>query len=399
MRAYPPKQEARGTTTVPRPKAGHLRGRGRTMFGVLLVFVSSVQADYAAIRGAVRRAIEILHMRPLMAELVGARPESPQRALLDPVAEADVLVLIIGAHYSGPTEDEFNEARRLGRPIVVLKQSVELESEQQAFLGRVAAGWVGGRMWAEFDGEHDVLEVAVEALSHLGQDRRRTELGPPAQERAAALAAGERRHGYAGHRSSARVALVPLVSSPLLDALSLVDELGESVATLARNARLAPHSVGINSQVRGEGVTLCRAEGGYSGEAAFVTVGADGSIAAEVDVGGDSMMGGTRVDSALLGRGIEDVGLFALAVWNAIDRREEVQQVAVAVAILDAQHKVFDLAPDATSYSMGMQTPATVVVPEPPAVVRRGEVAGAELAQRLVAEARRVFTDAGAAAR
>lgn len=369
------------------------------MVGVLTVFISSVQHEYGTIRAAVRRAIEILHMRPLMAELVGARPESPQRGLLDLVAEADVLVLIIGSRYSGPTEDEFNEARRLGRPIVVLKQRVELEPEQQEFLDRVAGGWVGGRMWAEFDDERDVLEVAVEALSHLGQDRRRAELGPPAQERAAALAAGERRHGYAGHRSSARVALVPLVSSPLLDALGLVDELGDSIATLARSARLVPHSVGIDAQVRREGVTLRRTDGGYVGESGFVTVGADGSITAEIDVGGDSTMAGTRVDSALLARGVADVGSFALAVWNAIDRREEVQQVAVAAAILDAQHKVFDLAPDATSYSMGMQTPATVLVPEPPAVVRRAEVVGAELAERLVAEARRVFADAGAAAR
>jgi Domain of unknown function (DUF4062) len=141
------------------------------MVDMFSVFVSSVQQDYAAIRGAVRRAIEILHMRPLMAELVGARPESPQRALLDLVAEADVLLLIIGARYSKPTEDEFDEARRLGRPIVVLKQRVELEPEQQAFLDRVAAGWVGGRMWAEFDDERDVLEVAVEALSSLAVDR------------------------------------------------------------------------------------------------------------------------------------------------------------------------------------------------------------------------------------
>src|SRR5437868_12413365 len=107
-----------------------------TMPGVLSVFVSSVLRDYGAVRGAVRRAIEILHMRPLMAELVGARPESPQRALLDLVAEAEVVVLIVGAHYSAPTEDEFNEARRLGRPIVVLRQRVELDPDQHAFLER-----------------------------------------------------------------------------------------------------------------------------------------------------------------------------------------------------------------------------------------------------------------------
>jgi Domain of unknown function (DUF4062) len=369
------------------------------MVGVLSVFVSSVQSDYGAIRGAVRRAIEILHMRPLMAELVGARPESSQRALLDLVAEADVFVLIAGARYSAPTEDEFNEAQRLGRPIVVLKQRVVLESEQQAFVDRVAAGWVGGRMWAEFDDEHDILEVAVEALSNLGQDRRRSELGPAAQQRAADLAVGERRQGYYGHRSSARVALVPLVAGPILEVLALDDELGDTVSTLARNARLIPHSLGINSTVRRNGVSLTRADSGYVGEGGFITVGADGTIVAEIDVGGDSQMAGTRVDSGLLAGGIRNTGAFGLAVWETIDRREEVQQSAIAVAILDAQHKVFDLAPNATSYTMGMQTPPTVVIPEPPAIVRRGEITSEELINRLVAEARRVFADAGALAR
>src|SRR4051812_46466707 len=112
------------------------------MVGVLTVFLSSVQRDYGAIRRAVQRAIEILHMRPLVAELVGARPESPQRALLDLVAEADLLLLIIGAHYSRPTEDEVSEARRLGRPIVVLKQRVDLDSDQQAFLDRTSRVFV-----------------------------------------------------------------------------------------------------------------------------------------------------------------------------------------------------------------------------------------------------------------
>jgi hypothetical protein len=374
-------------------------GRGDpTMVGVLSVFVSSIQRDYAAIRGAVRRALEILHMRPLMAELVGARAESPQRAMLDLVAEADVLVLIVGAHYSAPTEDEFNEARRLGRPVVVLKQRVELDPDQQAFLERVAAGWVGGRMWAEFDDEHDVLEVAVEALSNLGQDRRRSELGSAAQQRAAQLVVGERRQGYVGHRSTARVALVPLVASPILDALTLDDALGDTAATLARSARLIPHSVGVNSTVSREGVSLTRADSGYGGDAGFITVGTDGAIVAEIDVGGEGQMAGTRVDSALLAGGIQNAGSFALAAWNAIDSREAIQQLAVAVAILDAQHKVFDAAPDATSYTMGMRTPPTVVVPDPPAVVRRGEAASDQLARRLVAEARRVFADAGAAA-
>lgn len=369
------------------------------MVGVQSVFVSSVQRDYGAIRAAVRHAIEILHMRALMAELVGARPESPQRALLDLVAEADVLLLIIGARYSNPTEDEFNEANRLGRPILVLKQNVELEPEQEAFVERVAGGWVGGRHWATFDDENDVVTVAVEALSALTAGQRRAELAPAAQERAGTLATGERRHGFSGHRSSARVALVPLVATPLLDALALDEALGETVADLARGARLVPHSVGIAAKVSREGVSLERAGSGYVGEAGFITVGADGAIVCEVDVGGDGQLAGTRVDSELLARGIQNVGTFALGVWKRIDQREEVQQVAVAIAILDAQHKVFDLPPDARSYSMAMNMPATVVVPEPPVLVRRAEVGGEQLATRLVAEVRRVFADAGAIAR
>jgi hypothetical protein len=101
----------------------------------------------------------------------------------------------------------------------------------------------------------------------------------------------------------------------------------------------------------------------------------------------------------LLASGIQNVGAFALGVWERIDQREEVQQLAVAVAILDAQHKVFDLAPDARSYSMGMSMPSTVAVPEPPVLVRRAEVSGEQLGKQLVAELRRRFADAGAIAR
>jgi hypothetical protein len=46
-----------------------------------------------------------------------------------------------------------------------------------------------------------------------------------------------------------------------------------------------------------------------------------------------------------------------------------------------------------------MSLPNLVVVPEPPIVVRRGEVAGDELARRVVAEVRQIYADAGAIAR
>jgi hypothetical protein len=251
-------------------------------------------------------------------------------------------------------------------------------------------------MWAEFDDEHDVLEVAVEALSNFAQDHRGSELGPAAHQRASELAVGEQRQGYYGGGSKARVAFVPLVARPILDALSLDDELGDTVATLARNAHLIPHSVGVNPRVSGDGVSLALAQSGYVNQGGFITVSTDAAVVAEIDIGGEGQMAGSRVDSTLLTHGISNVGEFALAVWDAIDRREEVQQVATAVAIPNAQQKIFDLPPNATSYSMGMQMPTTVCVPASSMIVRRGEVASSELARRLVAEARRIFSDAGA---
>jgi hypothetical protein len=67
-----------------------------------------------------------------------------------------------------------------------------------------------------------------------------------------------------------------------------------------------------------------RAQSGYVNQSGLITVGTDASVVAEIDVGGEGQMAGMRVDSALLIRGISSVGEFALAVWEAIDRREEV---------------------------------------------------------------------------
>ncbi len=73
------------------------------------------------------------------------------------------------------------------------------------------------------------------------------------------------------------------------------------------------------------------------------------------------------------------------------------QQVAVAVAIPESQHKVFGASTGKNSLSMGWGVPQIVSVPKPPVIVRRSEVATDELARRLVAEVKRVFADAGAA--
>lgn len=363
------------------------------------VFISSVQEGFERVRTAARRAVENLGFRPLMAELAGARPESPKTALLSLVRDADAFLLILGPRYSRPTEDEFDEARRLARPIFVLKQNVEFEPTQVEFLEQVAAGWEGGRLWDTFTDEHDIDDAVVRALS--GQLRRTTRaqnLAPAAQARAAELAGDVERRRVGGGGSIARIAFVPLGGAVILDAVALEEaDLADAIADLARGARLIPHAVGIEPVVSRAGVNLQRAgSGGYVGQPGPIAVAADGAVVVEVDVGGSDHWGSSRVDPERLTEGIRRAGGFALRVWERVDRRDDVSQVAAAVAIPDAQHKVFGPSTSSSSISMGSSLPALVVVPEPAAVVRRADVAAEDLVRRLAAELRRVFADAGA---
>jgi hypothetical protein len=362
---------------------------------MLEVFVSSIQRDYSDVRESARRAIESLDMRPLMAELAGAHAESPQRALLDLVGRADVFLLLVGPRYSSPTEDEFNEANRLGKPILVLRQNGELEPEQQAFLERVAAGWSGGRLWGAFGGAGDVVALAtVKALTNV-QGKERADLAPAAHDRAHALAAAP---SGSGHGSVARIAFAPLLSRPLLDALALDRAgLGDEVATLVRGHALVAQSVGIRAEVTGTGISV-QPVGPYANAPSVAFVGADGVILGVVDVGGGDQFGSSRVDPDRLRSAITSVGAFALESWAMIDEREEVQQAAVALVIPDAQHKVFGTPTNPNSLSMGWGLPQTVAVPNTPFVLRRAEVAGDKLAARLVAEVKRVFADSRALA-
>ncbi|MFN2469720.1 MAG: DUF4062 domain-containing protein [Gaiellaceae bacterium] len=364
------------------------------------VFISSVQEGFERVREAARRAVDNLGLRPLMAELAGAWPESPKSALLSLVRDADALLLILGPRYSRPTEEEVDEARRLGKPIFVLKQDVAFEPAQEEFLDRVAAGWERGRVWDTFTDESDVDDAVVRALSgQLRRAARAEDVAPAAQARAAGLASGEdggERYGAGG--SIARVAFVPLGGAVLLDAVALEEgDLGDTIADFARTARLVPHNVAITPVVSRAGVNLERADTrGYVGQPVLVVVGADGAVVVEVDVGRSDHWTSSRVDPDGLADGIRRAGRFALQVWERIDRRDEVHQVAAAVGIPDAHHKVFGPSTHSGSISMGSSMPARVVAPEPAAVVRRAEVASDDLVRRLVAEVRRVFVDAGA---
>jgi Domain of unknown function (DUF4062) len=376
------------------------------MFRMPSVFISSVQAGFEDVRAAARRGIESLGYQPVMAETSGASADSPQRALLDRVAAADIFLLLVGPRYGtrqasgfSATEDEFNEARRLGKPILVLRQDVELESEQEEFLRRATGGWEQGKLYDSFQDASDVGLKVVQALTNLRDQGDRAALEPEAQRIALELANAGQRGGYGHGGPLVRVVLVPLLGHGFIDAVALDDrELPEEIAGDARSARLVPQSESIRSSVSAAGFSF--AVGGEHGSGLTLSVGRKGEIVAEARVGGEGDFGFSLVVPERIRAAVEAAAAFAESVWQRIDQRGEVQAVAVTLAVPDAQMKNWGAGQRGNSMSFAgtFRMPEIVVAPQPPLVVRRQDLGRPETVERLLAELRRVFADAGALA-
>jgi len=85
-------------------------------------------------------------------------------------------------------------------------------------------------------------------------------------------------------------------------------------------------------------------------------------------------------------------------VWQRIDSRGEVQEVAVALATPEAQHKTWGRGRGGNTISMGgmFSLPEIAIAPQPAPVIRRPDLAREETVRGLLAEMRRLFVDAGA---
>lgn len=361
------------------------------------VFISSVVRGFEEVRQQAAEGVERLGMHPVRSERLAASSDSPRRALLDQIAAADIYLLLIGERYGdaepSPTEEEYEEAVRLHKPILVLVQEGPRDPEQKEFLSRVRGSWGDGALSGTFSGAEDVATAVAAALGR--QQAGIIEDAPAAQEKAQELAHGSDRSGGSGGVAG-RVALVPLRQTTLLDPEGLdAPGLGDDLATTLRGTGLVPQRIGLDAQVSGAGVQLrgTDADSWVTPEATVLTSGAVvvvGSVAVE-----DAPLGFSLVDPERLENFICQSGRFAKATWDQIDRQGEVSQVAVAVAIPEASYKGFGRG-SGSSMTMSMSLPSVVVAPEPAEIVPRGQLDGDRLAQRIVAAIRRVFDDAGA---
>lgn len=193
---------------------------------------------------------------------------------------------------------------------------------------------------------------------------------------------------------------MPLADLPLLDEITLDDSsLPDRLSELARSSRLVSQASAIDQEVRRSGIRLEAGRERRSREG-FLFIGDKGEILVEGSVAGeDPHFGSSRIDperlTELIGRAAE----FASNVWELLDSRGQVTQLAVAVGIPEASMKIYGRPREPTnSMSLGgaMSLPKVVITPQPAIIVRRVDVGSEELHKRLVASVRRVFADASA---
>jgi predicted ATPase len=112
----------------------------------LRVFVSSTLAELADERAAVARAIEALHLTPVMFEL-GARPHPPQELYRAYLAQSDIFIGLYWQRYGwvGPgmdisgLEDEFRLSGSLPRLIYLKTPAPDLEPRLAAMIAQLQA--------------------------------------------------------------------------------------------------------------------------------------------------------------------------------------------------------------------------------------------------------------------
>ena len=127
------------------------------------VFISSVVQGFEDYRRAAREAVLLLRQEPVMAEDFEARSMSPQLACLEGVRSSDIYMGLFGRKYSAPTKEEFSEAQRLEKEILVLIKEGSRDPEQEEFL-RSVEDWQSGYFRNTFADAQDLRDKVIAAL-------------------------------------------------------------------------------------------------------------------------------------------------------------------------------------------------------------------------------------------
>lgn len=160
-------------------------------------FISSVIRGFEQYRAAAREAVEQLRYEALLAESRPASESSPQRACLEDVRAADVVIVLLGARYGAKqasglsaTHEEYREARDRCAVLAFVQGGVQPEPDQASFIKEVQS-WAGGKLTATFTTPAELNRQVLQAVhEHAVRAERVTPDEDSLRARALALLPG-----------------------------------------------------------------------------------------------------------------------------------------------------------------------------------------------------------------
>jgi hypothetical protein len=169
----------------------------------LIVFISGTMRDLKQERAIVAEAVAGLRYQAMRAETLGAVDRSSREACLEMARQCEIYVGLYGDRYGwipdgdtcSITEQEYNEARRLGKPMLIYVKGDAWEpgreEAQQAFLDRVLefdSGYFACLHFTELADlreavQRDLLRLVTEIVRQRGRAAIPMPLRPPAPPR------------------------------------------------------------------------------------------------------------------------------------------------------------------------------------------------------------------------
>lgn len=141
-------------------------------------FISSVSSGFEDVRGHVGRGVESIGIEAVMFENRPAADAPSRETLFEHIAKSDVFLLVLGSRYGerlesgmSATEEEFQEAERLGKPVLVLLLAGDRDPEQQQFVRRVRGSWTVGHFVPQFQEPDEAGYAAIRALRWLRESQ------------------------------------------------------------------------------------------------------------------------------------------------------------------------------------------------------------------------------------
>ena len=144
---------------------------------VVEFFISSVIVGYEEYRDAAKRAVECLGRRARRIEDDPslASPPGPRRACLEKVQACDAVVLLLGERYGdiqegsgkSATHEEWDEARRIGKPVLAFVEDIAQREEAQERFVEEVSNWEDGCKRASYRSPDDVFIGALRALAEF----------------------------------------------------------------------------------------------------------------------------------------------------------------------------------------------------------------------------------------